>query len=159
MQFQIFTRGAIESLTAPDAPYVVISITSVEKDKARLPASANCLGVLRLAFPDADRPGPGHPERSLFSVDQARQVWSFVLAYRERVERVLLHCDAGQCRSPAVAAALAKALEGQDEEFFRRYRPNMRVYRMLLETYHAEYAPPPAPAAEPAPRKAPARGR
>ncbi|MDC0744223.1 hypothetical protein [Polyangium mundeleinium] len=28
--------------------------------------------------------------------------------------------------------------EGDDAEYFRRYRPNMRVYRTMLETYHDE---------------------
>jgi predicted protein tyrosine phosphatase len=45
-----------------------------------------------------------------------------------------VHCDAGVSRSPAVAAALARVLKGDDAEYFAgRYRPNTRVYRMLLE--------------------------
>jgi predicted protein tyrosine phosphatase len=150
MQFLVYSRGSMESLVAPDVAHVIISITTTADEKARLPASPRCLGVLRLAFPDADRPGPGAPAKRLFSAEHARQVWSFVLAYRTRVERVLLHCDAGQCRSPAVAAALAKVFHGDDTDYFRRYRPNARVYRTLLETYVAEFAPP-EPAPEPAP--------
>ena len=46
-----------------------------------------------------------------------------------------MHCDAGKSRSPAVAAALARVLDGDDAHFFGgRYTPNMRVYRTLLES-------------------------
>jgi hypothetical protein len=41
-------------------------------------------------------------------------------------------------RSPAVAAALSKVLTGDDAAFFGgRYRPNMRVYRTLLEAHES----------------------
>ncbi len=48
--------------------------------------------------------------------------------------RVPRTCDAGMSRSPAVAAALGRVLNGDDSSFFAgRYRPNMRVYRMMLD--------------------------
>ena len=53
--------------------------------------------------------------------------------------RVVLHCDAGMSRSPGLAAALSKVLVGDDTEFFKRYRPNMRVYRTLLERYYEQF--------------------
>ena len=44
-------------------------------------------------------------------------------------------------RSPAVAAALLRVLEGDDATLFGgRYRPNMRVYRMLLESHASRVA-------------------
>lgn len=42
-------------------------------------------------------------------------------------------------RSPGVAAALARVLCGDDADFFARYKPNTRVYRLLLDVYEAEY--------------------
>ncbi|HVH42669.1 MAG TPA: hypothetical protein VM925_10005 [Labilithrix sp.] len=51
------------------------------------------------------------------------------------VERIVIHCDAGISRSAAVAAALSRALRGDDTEFFTgKYKPNMRVYRLLLDS-------------------------
>lgn len=52
---------------------------------------------------------------------------------------MVLHCDAGMSRSPGVAAALSKVLVGDDSQFFKRYRPNMRVYRTLLERYYDQF--------------------
>ncbi len=85
-------------------------------------------------FPDADAPSEVFAEADLFSAEQAAEIWSFVRAHRDDVERIVVHCDAGMSRSPAVAAALSRALTGDDSDFFGgRYRPNMRVYRLLLD--------------------------
>lgn len=46
----------------------------------------------------------------------------------------VVDCDAGYSRSPAVAAALAKALRESDEEFFGHdYCINNHVYTTLLK--------------------------
>lgn len=93
--------------------------------------------MLRLHFPDAETASEQFPEAALFAPRHARAIWDFVLGHRE-VDRIVVHCDAGVSRSPAVAAALARVLEGDDAEYFAgRYRPNMRVYRMILD-----HAPP-----------------
>jgi hypothetical protein len=71
-----------------------------------------------------------------FSCEQAMKVWQFVLRHLPEIERSLVHCDAGMSRSPAVAAAISKVLTGDDSAFFGgRYRPNIRVYRTLLEAH------------------------
>ncbi len=105
-------------------------------DQARLPTSDASLGVLRLVFPDRDEPGTDDPS-AIFGTEHARAIWDFMERHLEGLERVVVHCDAGVSRSPGVAAALAKCLDGDDAEFFRRYRPNMRVYRTLVEEWHA----------------------
>ena len=50
----VYSRGAVEAASPPDEPHVVISVTTHEDDRARLPASATRLALLRLAFVDAD---------------------------------------------------------------------------------------------------------
>lgn len=135
MQLFVYSRGAIERVPPHEVPHLIISITSSPDDQARLPASPQCRGVLRLVFPDLDAPSPGMPS-PLFGVEHARAIWDFVERRPDDVERIVLHCDAGVSRSPAVAAAIAKCLTGDDAELFRRYRPNMRVYRTLLEVWH-----------------------
>jgi predicted protein tyrosine phosphatase len=55
-------------------------------------------------------------------------------------ENFIVHCDAGHSRSPAVAAAISKAFGEDDSMYFKRYRPNMRVYRNLLDViYHSRF--------------------
>lgn len=133
MRFFVYSRGAIEGVAPHEVPHVIISITTTPDDQARLPEGETCRGVLRLSFLDADRPSDSQPESMLFSDAHADAIWDFVLGHRPHIERVVVHCDAGFSRSPAVAAALSKVLLGDDQELFRRYRPNMRVYRTLLE--------------------------
>lgn len=56
------------------------------------------------------------------------------LQYVDKVSQIIVHCDAGYSRSPAVAAALAKALGESDEEFFGHdYCINNHVYTTLLK--------------------------
>lgn len=140
MDFVIHSRKRIESMPPPEAPHLVISITTSPLDQARLPATPACLGILRLAFFDSDLPPEDDGPEGLFSQADARQIWDFVLAHQAQVTCLVLHCNAGVSRSPGVAAALARVLLGDDADFFARYQPNSRVYRILLDVYAAEYA-------------------
>lgn len=134
MQFYVYSRYGFEATRPHEVPHVVISITSSPDDQARIRANPQCRGVLRLSFADADVASEIIGEDALFTPEQARRIWEFVVAHRDHVERIIVHCDAGVSRSPAVAAALARALNGDDSEFFGgRYTPNRRVYRLLLE--------------------------
>lgn len=57
-----------------------------------------------------------------------------LLQYVDEVSQIIVHCDAGYSRSPAVAAALAKALGKSDEEFFGHdYYINKHVYTTFLK--------------------------
>lgn len=140
MDFVVHSRKRIESVPPPDVPHLVISITTSPLDEARLPATPKCLGILRLAFFDSDLPPEEDGPEGLFSQADARRIWDFVLAHRAQVACMVIHCNAGVSRSPGVAAALARVLRGDDAEFFARYRPNSRVYRILLDVHAAEYA-------------------
>lgn len=141
MDIFVYSRQALDAAAPHEVPHVVISITSSPDDVARLRNNAACLGVLRLAFPDVEAASELHPESTLFSKQHAERLWSFVEEHRAKVSRIIVHCDAGKSRSPAVAAALARLLDGADASYFGgRYTPNMRVYRMLLEA-----APPQVP--------------
>lgn len=140
MEFIIHNRKLIESSAPPEAPHVVISITTSPLDEAKIPATPACLGILRLAFFDSDLPPEEEGPEGLFSPADARKIWDFVLAHRAEARCVVLHCNAGVSRSPGVAAALARVLRGDDAEFFTRYKPNTRVHRLLLDVYRSEYA-------------------
>ncbi len=131
MDFFVYSRGAIEALPPHDVAHVIISITTTPDDQAKLRLGAACRGVLRLSFVDADEQRDVQPH-VLFGRAHARAILDFVTRHRDAIERIVVHCDAGISRSPAVAAALAVCLGESDEEFFRRYRPNMLVYRTLL---------------------------
>jgi predicted protein tyrosine phosphatase len=133
MEFFVYSRRAIEAVEPHDVAHIIISITSAVDDRARLRTNEHCKGVLRLRFLDADAPSEQFAEADLFASGHADEMWAFVLRHRE-VARIVVHCDAGMSRSPAVAGALARVLTGSDADFFSgRYRPNMRVYRTILD--------------------------
>lgn len=144
LEFVIHGRKAMESAALPDVPHVVVSITTSPFDEARIPPSRHCLGILRLAFFDSDLPAEEEGPDGLFSHEDARQIWCFVLPLREKLRCIVLHCNAGVSRSPGVAAALSKVLCGDDHAFFESYRPNQRVYRLLLEVFTSEFSLPAA---------------
>lgn len=133
MDIFVYSRRALEAVRPHEVAHIVISVTSAPDDIARLRHNDECRGVLRLSFPDADVASEQFPEAVLFSAEHARAIWDFVLEHRDAA-RLVVHCDAGVSRSPAIAAAVARVLTGDDAEYFvGRYRPNMRVYRTLLE--------------------------
>jgi predicted protein tyrosine phosphatase len=133
MDFYVYSRSAIEACRPHEVAHVIVSITSGPSDVARLRPGPACRGVLRLVFADAEAPSEQFPEAQLFSSEQAAQIWAFIQEHRAAVERIVVHCDAGKSRSPAVAAALSRVLTGDDADFFGgRYQPNRRVYRLLL---------------------------
>jgi predicted protein tyrosine phosphatase len=142
MQVFVYSRQALDAARPHEVPHVIVSITSSADDVAKLRSNAMCRGVLRLAFPDVEEPSVSFAESILFSPAHAAQITDFVREHAPHVERILVHCDAGVSRSAAVGAAIARALNGDDTEFFAgRYRPNMRVYRMVLASFDVKPAP------------------
>jgi predicted protein tyrosine phosphatase len=152
--------------------FISISTPGDPNGEAKLPLGALTRGVLRLQFHDLDRlpeqpiPLIGVPPDSwaarypatpetLFNRSRAVQVLDFVTPHVEQeralretdrghaaVRAILVHCDAGWSRSPAVAAALTKSLLGQDDShWFKAKSPNMLVYRTLLNVYYERAAP------------------
>jgi len=105
---------------------------------------SNCFfeGVLRLSFYDSD-PNNKHnphiaPEGQLFDEKRANLVIDFVAEVKDEIDMLVVHCEAGVSRSPAIAAVLAKIHLGDDKAFFKApFTPNMHVYRVMLDTAHA----------------------
>lgn len=115
------------------ASYVVISISG-PMDRAKLPKSTRCKAILYLEFHDLDR--IIDPEYPVFAVSHARKILKFFEKYRGEVNALLIHCDAGISRSPAVAAALTKIMGHDDSEYFKKYIPNRRVYSLILSEFY-----------------------
>ena len=90
--------------------------------------------ILPLCFCDADRPGTdvyGNETdgSDLMGNEDARKVALFVTEHV--TDRIIVHYDAGISRSGGVAAAIAKWMRNNDEEFFcsGQYHPNRWGYR------------------------------
>ncbi|MCH7604964.1 hypothetical protein IID24_03180 [Patescibacteria group bacterium] len=139
MKIKVINRGSAETYGVPllSEDYVLISI-SCPGDKANVFTKPPCKGVLFLQFDDID--APAHILKdlkcTLFCEDDAKKILDFYQKYKDLVGHLIVHCDAGISRSPAVAAALDKIETGWDQDWFKKYLPNRRVYSLILTEYY-----------------------
>jgi predicted protein tyrosine phosphatase len=143
MEFIVTDRESIESSIVVRSAYAVISIHDPDKRRPRIPKQSGLREVLYLAFHDAE---PSEklalPEDIvLMTEDQAREVWSFVKKWQNEIGTVVVHCEQGVSRSPAVAAALCRGFGGDERPFWRAYQPNQYVYELVLRAAEGSAQP------------------
>ena len=147
----VYSRPLIESCSAYEKPHIIVSINCPGEEPAKIRTNRATLGRVNLFFWDLDRVPEsglvrihgsdttfsGIKEEHLCQPADAKAIVDLVEAQPEATD-ILVHCTAGKSRSAAVAAALHKVLNGSDEAIFgnKRYSPNMRVYRMVLEEWY-----------------------
>lgn len=137
MIIRVSDRETVERGIIVRTSYAVISIRDPGSPKARIPRTSGLRAVLRLAFHDAE-PAAGFTLPSNITVmtsEQAKRIWAFV--ERQRVagtETLVVHCEQGMSRSPAVAAAICVRQSGQADRFFQDYQPNRHIYNLMLHT-------------------------
>lgn len=137
MKFIVYNRGTMEQVAPAQAPWALISISHLA-DHPAVHENDHMMGRLNQQYHDIDRINPKHlKERILFTPEMADDVLNFYTAMKDQnVEIMFIHCQAGLCRSPATAAALQKIETGDDTIWFATKRPNMLVYRTILERAH-----------------------
>ena len=115
--------------------YALISIRDPDKRKVRIPKSPLLKATLELAFHDAEPVGNFNlPERiRLITGEDASHIWQFVRSLPAEVKTLVVHCEQGVSRSPAVAAAVCKGLGGDATRFFAEYLPNAYVLKVVAE--------------------------
>ncbi len=110
-----------------DHPWAAISISTLG-DFPTL-SEYNRQGLLQLAFADT-----ADPDRDdSFTASLATELLDFVDEIWDRVEVLLIHCEAGMSRSPGVAAALSRIYYGDDGPWFEYDFPNGLVYQLLVD--------------------------
>lgn len=114
------------------APWAGISITTDPGDWPVIDR-INRTALLQLAFADLEAPAAGE---KLFDQQDAHRLLDFVRSVWDHVEMLMVHCQAGLRRSPAVAAAVSRIYFGEDADWFRYgvYEPNMLAYETILNT-------------------------
>lgn len=137
MKFVVSDRQSIEEGILVRSSYVVISIHDPDKRRPRIPKQAGLRDVLTLAFDDAEPiAGITLPDHvALMTAAQAGDIVAFFRKHVETVGAVVVHCEQGMSRSPAVAAALCRCHGEDDAFFFRNYQPNRHVYDLVLNTW------------------------
>ena len=135
MEFIVTDRAGIEEGVRVRSAYIVISIYDPDKPKPKVKKQSGLRGVLQLAFHDAEpavlRVLPS--QIKLMTAEQAMDIREFVEKHKGEVGAVVVHCEQGMSRSPAIAAALCKRSGGDDRAFWEGYQPNGYVYRLVLE--------------------------
>ena len=125
-------------------PYAVISLTDPGTALARLQDDPNRLGLLTLQFHDISHTPEEfaslvrRPERDHYilpTADHARRIVRFVREMAPRVEKIVIHCEAGISRSAGVGAALAHCLQQPDIHFYDHGIPNVRVRRLVIQAW------------------------
>ena len=114
-------------------PWACISIVT-EKDTWPTISEANRVGLLQLAF--ADIAFVEGDEARAFKEEHAHKILDFVQEMWDKIELLMIHCEEGNSRGPAVAAAISRIRFGDDRTYFLPYMfwPNPLVHRVLLET-------------------------
>ena len=133
--YQLLALGRDEIKTfVPEVPYLIVSVSDPNKPEAEIVDSPNLRGVLRLKFHDVGQPRKFQATSDVaMTPEQAKQVLSFVQERLPGVELIICQCEEGVSRSVALAAALSRILQGEDEYFFQGYWPNRWVYDLLLK--------------------------
>jgi len=120
-----------------DQPHIVISISGPRDPLPEIYPSAHCRGILRLCFDDVKT--AADPRFQAFHPRDARAIVEFVQAHPDVL--IVCQCEAGICRSAAVAAGLSRWLNGSGHEawFVEHYIPNPLVLEGLT-AYVERYA-------------------
>jgi len=135
------TRTGIQDFDGNDVDYAVVSIRDPKAPVPNLHRSPRLISILSLAFHDADDKCNDKPYQLMTNAD-AKKVYDFVSTMMKGgVDTFLIHCELGISRSAGCAAALSRIFNGDDSRYFMTggpygssmYRPNMFIYRKVLE--------------------------
>ncbi len=129
MKFKVLSREKVEQYNVAEK-HIVISIRDIGSEKAKLPELENRLDELFLTFSDFDVPLEGI---QVFNKGMAELTWNFIDKYIKEIDVIVVNCEAGISRSAGMTAAISKILNGEDDLFFKRFLPNMLVYKMMLK--------------------------
>lgn len=139
MEILVYDRRSIERGIVVRAAYIIVSVRDPNKPPVRFRRPAGLRGVLELAFHDAE-PDAGMklPEGvTLMQPKDASRIWEFVQEFRGQIGAIVCHCEQGMSRSPAIAMALAEALDGDPEAILADSQPNSYVYRLMRDAIAA----------------------
>ena len=119
------------------ANHILISI-GTETEKLDIPNLPSCKGVLKLEFDDILG---CELDKVCFDSDMARRILDFVDSHINSISLIVCQCKAGLSQSTAIASALSKIINHQDDSIFRNTTPNMMIYTTILDEYFLNSQP------------------
>lgn len=116
-------------------PWAAISIAPHLGTHPQIPTD-NRVGLFRATFGDVEKdtdPRWFHKFGYPITPQDAEQIWWFIQDRVSRIKTLMVHCEAGVSRSPAVAAAVCKEYGLDGEKYFHSpYCINKTVYETML---------------------------
>ena len=137
MDVEIMGRTAVIKYSSKphDERSIVISISDIHNEAPRLiRARANgIIEQLKINFDDIENESPRR-----MTDEQANIIANFVRKFQNKVDRIVVNCEAGISRSAGIAAAIIEYLGGNNWDVFnsREYCPNITCYRRMLIALH-----------------------
>lgn len=112
----------------------IISITDTYSENNHFHSNPNIIAILKLKFDDIEK-----DEKNCVCINDidAKDIVAFINKLKDKVECIIVHCEAGISRSAGVAGAIMKYLNNDDTPVFNsgRYCPNMTCYRKVLSCF------------------------
>lgn len=143
MNFKIMSRGAAlnySELEHSDKSVIISIHSSLDCPPHFYERDFEFNGIQDVLFLEFDDVEANCDLKSfkVISEDDAREIVDFVVNWSEKVDTVIVHCDAGVSRSAGVCAAISKYMTGSDDWVFDspRYQPNMTCYRTVLNGFY-----------------------
>lgn len=133
---EIRSRSAAQYFSPENDVWAAISVATYDGDWPKLSACKR-LGLLQIFFPDISFKIKDNSMKynKLFDEEMAQRIFDFVDGIKDKIDTMLIHCEAGVSRSPAIAAAIDRIYFGEKnvkEKYFMKYRPNILVYQTMI---------------------------
>lgn len=144
MNVIVLSRMNAERLSYTDysSDKVIISISTPGDEKAEFDSNNKTIkDILYLDFYDIS-----YNSQEIFkgyepmADEDAVKIRDFVLKWKDKVDTIWVHCDAGILRSAGVAAGILEAL-GKDNSYIfdsKMYFPNLLCYRKILNAFKSK---------------------
>ena len=137
MEFYVCSRQSAKRMSYKlKVPTLIVSITDIVSCPNSFGENPNIKAICRVTFDDVDPHYEVKCSNAMTEKD-AEKIKSYVERYKDKVDCIIVHCEAGISRSSGVMAAIQKYLIGSDEAIFNnaKYCPNMHCYKMMLEQF------------------------
>lgn len=144
MKIKVASRAEIISKASSgfeDATMIISISCTRDKEpnalkRAMVDEKSNVVHVEFFHFDDIDKEYHSIGLNSI-SEEDAKRIVKTVKEWAGKADTIYVHCDAGVSRSAGVAAAISKALTGDDEYFYtcRLYAPNPLCYKKVLDAF------------------------
>ena len=130
-QVKFFSREKVESIRKFNGKKAgLISISSSDDEPANLQQGWSA--ILSLVFDDIERLDVVRPEDEYIVFDEeiAKKIVQWIVEHKDRLDFLIVHCNAGISRSGAVAKWVALVLDLPFDDEYDLY--NKHVYRTLV---------------------------